>query len=180
VLVVRVQRQTYGVLDLELLASADVARLGDGGLEAAEGLVVQGLLRFPTRQHRGSSITCLPISSICPGKPYLGAGDHHLDLAAGGAHELAELAADSGKEAQTVVLSEGGEEVLDGLARGAGVLLQLGDDGALVGGGQGRGLEDGDELGVLLDQAAEGGEALGGGLERGRLDGGRVLFSKAK
>ena len=176
------ERCTYGVLDLELLASADVARLGDGGLEAVEGLVVQGLLRFPTRQHHTSSFDIPPsVSPICPGKPYLGAGDHHLNLAAGGAHELVELVADAGQEAQAVVLGEGGEEVLDGLARGAGVLLQLGDDGTFVGGGQGRGLEDGDELGVLLDQAAEGGEALGGGLERGRLDGGRVLFKgKAK
>ena len=40
-------RVTYGVLDLELLASADVARLGDGGLEAGEGLVVQSLFQFP-------------------------------------------------------------------------------------------------------------------------------------
>lgn len=112
--------------------------------------------------------------------PYLSAGDDHLNLAASGAHELAELAADTGEEAEAVVLSEGSEEVLDGLARGTGALLQLGHDGTLVGGGQGRGLEDGDQLGVLLKQAAEGGEALGGGLEGRGLDGGRVLFSATR
>jgi hypothetical protein len=41
------EEYTYGVLDLELLASTDVARLGDGGLEAVEGLVVQRLSGFP-------------------------------------------------------------------------------------------------------------------------------------
>ena len=121
----------------------------------------------------------LPLS-ICPREPYLRAGNHHLDLTAGGAHELGELGADAGKEAQAVVVGEGREEVLDGLAAGAGVLLQLGDDGALVGDGQSRGLEDGDQLGVLLHQVAEGGEALGGGLEGRGLDGGRVLFSVPK
>jgi len=110
-------------------------------------------------------------------KPYLSAGNHHLDLTTGGAHELIELVADTGKETKAVVLGEGRKEVLDGLTGGANVLLQLGDDGALVGGGQRRCLENVDELGVLLDQAAEGGEALGSGLEGRGLDGGRVLFS---
>ncbi len=114
------------------------------------------------------------------GKPYLGAGDHQLDLTAGGAHKLVELAADTGEKTKAVVLGEGGEEVLDGLARGTGVLLQLGDDGALVGGRQGRGLEDGDQLRILLQQAAEGGEAPGGGLEGGGLDGGRVLYNATR
>lgn len=50
---------TYSVGDLELLASADVARLGDGGLEAAEGLVVQSL--FPTVR---VSMACLSPPSI--------------------------------------------------------------------------------------------------------------------
>ena len=126
-----------------------------------------------------SSLNHVPITHPqcpVPKNPYLSAGNHHLDLAAGGAHELAELAANAGEEAEAVVLGEGGEEVADGLARGAGVLLELGDDGALVGGREGRGLEDGDQLGVLLDQAGEGGDALGGGLEGGGLDGGRVLL----
>jgi hypothetical protein len=167
---------TYVVLDLELLAGTDVGRLGDGGLEAGEGLGVQRLLRFPN----SSALPFFHNTFHLPGEPYLSAGNHHLDLTAGGAHELAELGADAWKQAQAVVLGEGSEEVLDGLARGAGTLLQLGNDGALVGGGQGRGLEDGDELGVLLEEAAEGGEALGGGLEGRGLDGGRVLFSEPR
>jgi hypothetical protein len=113
-------------------------------------------------------------------KSYLGAGDDHLNLATGGAHELAELAADTGEKAEAVVLSEGGEEVLDSLARGACVLLELGHDGALVGGGQSRGFEDGDQLRILLQQAAEGGNAPSGGLEGGGLDGGRVLWSATR
>ncbi len=176
---------TYGVLDLELLAGTNVARLGDGGLKAAKGLAVQRL--FPqlvstvTPPPRPTSPSPSLHSSAWLGvKPYLGAGDHHLDLAAGGAHELVELAADAGEEAEAVVLGEGGEEVLDGLARGAGVLVELGHDGALVGGGQGRGLEDGDQLRILLDQGTEGGKAPGGGLEGGGLDGGRVLWSATR
>lgn len=56
---------TYGVLDLELLASTDVARLGDGGLEAGESLVVQSLCHFPISipvpVHFKPSITKIPI-----------------------------------------------------------------------------------------------------------------------
>ena len=173
-------RWAYGVLDPELLAGTDVARLGDGGLKAAEGLAVQSL--FPPKP----SASCFPhnqpphSSTRLRGKPYLGAGDHHLDLTTGGAHKLVELSANTGEKAEAVVLGEGGEEVLDGLARGTGVLLQLNDDGALVGGGQGRGLEDGDQLRILLQQVAEGGETLGGGLEGGGLDGSRVLYNATR
>lgn len=117
-------------------------------------------------------------NSPIPENPYLGASDNHLDLTTGGAHELAELGADTREKGQAVVLGEGGEEVLDGLAGGAGVLLQLGDDSALVGGGERRGLEDSHELRILLNDIAESGEALGGGLEGGGLDGGRVLFKR--
>jgi hypothetical protein len=167
---------TYVVLDLELFAGTDVGRLGDGSLKAGEGLVVQRLLRFPSSSAPQSFHNTFHL----PRKSYLSAGNHHLDLTAGGAHELAELGADAGQQTQAVVLGESSEEVLDGLARGAGILLQLGDDGALVGGGQGRGLEDSDELRVLLEEAAEGGEALGGGLEGRGLDGGRVLFGEPR
>ena len=55
-------RWAYGVLDPELLAGTDVARLGDGGLEAAEGLAVQSLFspkpsasRLPSNQPPHSS-----------------------------------------------------------------------------------------------------------------------------
>jgi hypothetical protein len=174
------EEYTYGVLDLELLASTDVARLGDGGLEAVEGLVVQGLSWFPSSSASHSCYQTTSPLSICLREPYLRAGNHHLDLTAGGAHELGELGADAGQEAQAVVRGEGGEQVLDGLASGADALLQLGDDGGLVGDGQGRGLEDGDQLGVPLHQVAEGDEALGGGLEGRGLDGGRVLFIEPK
>lgn len=68
------------------------------------------------------------------------------------------------------------EEVADGGTAAAGTLLQLGYDGALVGGRQGRCAEDGRQLGVLLDEAAEGSEGAGRGLEGGSLDCGGVLF----
>lgn len=107
---------------------------------------------------------------------YLRAGNHHLDLAAGGAHELGELAHDRGQQAEAVVLGEGGEEVLDvGVALDARDLEELGDDGALVGGRELRGAEEGGELGVLFEDGADRGEGAGRGLEGRRLDGGRVL-----
>lgn len=109
-------------------------------------------------------------------RAYLGAGNDHLDLAAGGAHELAELGDDAGEETETVVLGEGGEEVLDGLAGDIGALLKLGNDGALVGGGEGGSREDVGELGVLSEEVSEAGDGLGGRLEGVGLDGGRVLY----
>lgn len=71
---------------------------------------------------------------------YLGAGDDHLYLATGCAHDLAKLCADALQYSQAVVLGESGEEVLDGFVGvcGANVLLQLSDDGALVFGGERR------------------------------------------
>lgn len=140
-----------GVGDLELLALADVGRLGDGGLEAVEGLVVQGL----------------------------GRGDGHLDLAAGRRHDLVELFADAAEEAEAVVLGEGLEEVLEGGAVAAGLLDELGDDGGLVLGAQGRGRQDAGELNILLDDGAEVGEGLGRGLEGRRLGSGSVLIIDA-
>ena len=114
-------------------------------------------------------------STIRDSDPYLGAGNHHLNLAAGGADELLELGDDTGKETEAVVLGEGVEEVLDGLALDASGLDELGNDGGLVGGAQGRGGENGRELGVLLDEVGEGGDGLGGGIEARGLDGGSVL-----
>ena len=90
-------------------------------------------------------------------------------------YQLAELLAHAGQDAQAVVLGQRLQEVLDGLALHAGGLLELGDDGALVGGGQRRRGQDGRQLGVLLQQAVEAGEGLGGGLEGGGLDGRGVL-----
>lgn len=107
---------------------------------------------------------------------YLGRGDGHLDLTAGGGDDLVELVADALEEAQAVVLGEGVEEVLDGGAAAAGLLDQLGDDSRLVLGAQGRGGEDLVELGVLVDNVAEGGEGLGGRVEGRRLGGGSVLL----
>lgn len=140
-----------GVGDLELLALADVGRLGDGRLEAAEGLVVQGL----------------------------GRGDGHLNLAAGRRHDLVELLADAAEEAEAVVLGEDLEETLDGGGVAASLLDELGDDGGLVLGAQGRGGEDGGKLNILLDDGAEGGEGLGRGFEGRRLGRGSVLIIDA-
>lgn len=108
-------------------------------------------------------------------KTYRGARDRHLDLAAGGAQELVELGADAAEQGQAVVLGEGVEEVLDRLVGGAGALLELGDDGGLVGGAQGRGPEDGRQLGVLLDEAAQPAEGSGRGVQGRGLDCGSVL-----
>lgn len=109
-------------------------------------------------------------------RAYLSAGNDHLDLTAGGAHELAELGDDTGEETEAVVLGEGGKEVLDGLVGNTDALLELGNDGALVGGGEGGGLEDAGELRVLSKEVAEAADGLGGRLEGAGLDGGRVLY----
>ena len=106
---------------------------------------------------------------------HLSTDDLHLDLTAGSGHDLVELLADTLEEAETVVLGEGVEEVLDGGGAGAGLLGELGDDGGLVLVAQGRGLEDGGQLGVLLDDGGEAGQGLGGGIEAGGLDGRGVL-----
>lgn len=110
---------------------------------------------------------------------YRSAGNRHLDLAARSAHQLAELGADTAEETQTVVLGQGLEEVLDG-GVGAGGLLELGDDGGLVGGAQGRGVEDGGQLRILGDQVAQLAQGGSGRVDRGGLDGRSVLFVWAK
>lgn len=106
---------------------------------------------------------------------YLGAGNGDLNLAAGGGHDGSELLANAGEEAQSVVLGESVEEVLDGLVVGTDLLAELLDDGGLVGDGQGRGVKDSSELGVLLEESAKLGESIGRGVEGGGLGGGSVL-----
>lgn len=100
-------------------------------------------------------------------RTYLGTRDNHLDLSTRGAHDLGELVADALQDAQSVVLGQRSQEVLDGLvgARGAQRLLQLGYDGALVAGGQGGGAEDGHQLLVLGDEVTEGAQGLGSRVE---------------
>ena len=75
-------------------------------------------------------------------------------------------------------MSQGAQEVLDGLVTGrrTHLLLELGNDGGLVGIGKSRGAQDRGELSILLDQVSEGRNSLGGGLERRGLHGGSVLL----
>ena len=106
---------------------------------------------------------------------HLSAGNPHLHLTASSRDDGVELLADATQETQTVVLGKGIEEVLDGRSAGAGLLGELGDDGGLVlGAERGSGKNLG-ELGVLLDDVAQGGEGLGRRLEGRRLGSGRVL-----
>lgn len=94
-----------------------------------------------------------------------------------GAHQSRELVAHTREEAQTVVLGQGVEEILDNVALvGAGDFLQLLDDLLLVAGGQGRGAQDGGQLGVLLEGLAQRGQRLGGLLEGRSLRSGGVLY----
>ena len=105
-----------------------------------------------------------------------GGGDGHLDLAAGGGHEGAELLADALEDGKTVVGGQGLEELLDGLVGAAGGLLELGDDLLLVLGGESRGGQDGLEAGVLLEGGLEVLHGLGDGIEGGGLGGCGVLL----
>lgn len=107
---------------------------------------------------------------------HLSRGNNHLNLTTSSAHQLAKLGAHTRQQAQAVVLSKSSQKVLDSLARDASALRELGNNGRLVGGGEGRGLEDADELGVLREEVGEGSHAFGGGLEGGGLDGGSVLL----
>lgn len=92
------------------------------------------------------------------------------------AHQSAELLADALQSTEAVVLGKGREEVLENVGLvGTGDFLELRDDLLLVGVGESRGTEDGDQLGVGLQGLAEGSEGLGGRVEGGGLGGGGVL-----
>lgn len=82
---------------------------------------------------------------------YRSAGDGHLDLTLGSTHQGAKLLAHALKNAQTVVLGQGGEEVLHGLALHTKGLLQLGNDLLLVLSAEGGRRQDGLQTGVLLE-----------------------------
>jgi hypothetical protein len=106
---------------------------------------------------------------------YLSTGDVQLDLAAVSAHEGLELLADTLQKTETVVLAQGGEEVLDDLALVAAELGQLLDDLLLVAGSEGRGGDEAGQLAVGLEDLAEVGEGLGGLVKGGGLGGRGVL-----
>jgi hypothetical protein len=93
-----------------------------------------------------------------------GGGDGHLNLAAGGGHEGAELLADALKDGETVVGGQG---------------LELGDDLLLVlDGERGRG-QDLLQASVLLESGSEVLHGLGDGIEGGGLGGCGVLLVRA-
>lgn len=92
------------------------------------------------------------------------------------AHQGSELLADALEGAETVVLSEGGQEVLQDVGLvGTSDLLELLNDLLLVGDGQGGSAEDGVQLGVGLQGLAEVGDGLGGLVESRGLGRGLVL-----
>lgn len=109
---------------------------------------------------------------------YLGARDSHLDLTTGSADQLSELVADTAEQGKTVVLGQGSQQVLDGLAATAGLLLELSHNLALVGGAQRRRLEDRHQLRVFGQKSTQLAERGASWLEGGSLDGGRVLLRR--
>lgn len=176
-----VEGWTYSVLDGKLLALADIGGLGNSLLQSRESSLVELLqesrvsayVPFPIPLHNLSQIQSESHSSV--ENTYSSAGNVHLNLASCSGHQGTELLADATEEAKSVVLGKGLEEVLDGIVLGTGLLDELLDDDGLVLNGQGRGGEDGGELGVVLEESAELGEGAGGGIEGRGLDGGRVL-----
>lgn len=90
-------------------------------------------------------------------------------------HQSAELLAHTLEQTQTVVLSQGRQEVLDNLALVAGQSEELLHDLLLVGDGQGRGRDDGRQLAVSLEGGAQAGEGASGLVQGGGLGGGGVL-----
>lgn len=176
----------YRVGDLELLALADVGGLGDGSLQAGQSLGVERLCERKDELANSVRFKSLPVccnigfQGTYNPETHLSAGDNHLDLAAGSRDNLAKLLRNALQEAQSVVLGEGFEEVLERGAAGTGLLDELGHDRRPVGGGQGGRGEDDIELGVLLDKGAQLGELLGGGIEGGRLGGRGVLEIDAR
>jgi hypothetical protein len=114
---------------------------------------------------------------------YSSAGNNELNLAAVRAHQDGELVHNTLKGAQTVVGGESLEEVLDDalLVGSTEVLLQFLDNLLLVRDGEGGGVQDLGELGVLLEDGRERLERLGRGVEsvglcrRGELSCGKLL-----
>lgn len=107
---------------------------------------------------------------------YRGTCDHQLNLALVRAHQLAVLLADLAQEAETVVLGEGGEEVLDDVALVArDLLLELCNDLALVVGRQHRRGQHRLQVRIVLEQLVQRIEASGRVVERLRLRAGRPL-----
>lgn len=133
------------------------------------------LLQFAVTSLLGANKTQTTFPPSPKLKTYLSADDGHLNLTTGSGHDGAELFADAGEEAQSVVGGEGVEEVLDRLAAGAGLLDELLNNGRLVLLAQSRGAEDGSELDILLEDGGELGEGLGRCVEAGSLDRRRVL-----
>lgn len=112
---------------------------------------------------------------------YLSTGDAELDLTTVSAHESSELLADTLEGAQTVVLGQSSEEVLQNVTLvGTGNLLELGNDLLLVGVGEGWGTEDSTQLLVGLQGLAEAGDSLGGLVEGSGLGGSSVLEDQNK
>ena len=102
-------------------------------------------------------------------------GNNKLNLTPRSRNQLAKLVAHALEQAKPVVLRQRREKVLDGGLGRAGLLLQLGDDGRLVGGRQAGRRQDGAQLGVLCEEAAEAVEGLGCRLDGRGLCGGGVL-----
>lgn len=110
----------------------------------------------------------------------LSRSNDNLKFTLGGADNLAKLLADALEDAEAVVLGQGGEQVVDGLVGGAGLLLEFGDDGGLVLSAQGRRGEDGGELGILGDDSVQLRDSLGGRVEGRGLNSRGVLFQRTR
>lgn len=132
--------------DLEGLALTNEGRLGNGGLETVESLVVESG----------------------------GRGDSGLNNTLGGVGKSLELVDNGGNERESVVVGKETKEVADGLVGldGSG---EGGDNRLLVLRREGRVLEDGGELGVVLEDGLEGRKGVLDGGESRRLDGSGVL-----
>lgn len=112
-----------------------------------------------------------------PISTYSSRGDDELDLALVSAHEDAELFSSALEDAQSVVLGEGLEEVLDGVALvlHTDALLDLGDNLRLIRGAERWSSEDLRKLAVLLEDGRQVLEGLGGAVKGVGLGCGRVL-----
>jgi hypothetical protein len=105
-------------------------------------------------------------------------GDDQLHLPTMRAHQLAKLLTYSLQQPQPVIIRQRPEEVLHRptfVGAGAGVSLQLGDDGGFVGLGEGWGVEDGGELWVGFQHLVQRDERSGHGVEGRGFGGGGIL-----